>query len=177
MAKYLISFPSAAMVVPEGEWEEVGHDAHAVIEEAKAAGVCVFGGGIDEDVPPVLVSADGAVTEGGYPGRPDSTAASLCSSYRRARRRLRGPRVSRRPADATCRSAARTSSRKPAARCSPATSPRDGVGITLEGHRLARVAAGLAPGSHTLKPGPRSEAARGRTHVPHEVVGQATQAA
>jgi len=51
MAKYLISFPSAAMVVPDGEWEAVGRDAHAVIDEAKAAGVYVFGGGIDEAVP------------------------------------------------------------------------------------------------------------------------------
>ena len=67
MAKYLISFPSAAMVVPDGEWETVGRDSHAVIDEAKAAGVYVFGGGIDEDVPPALVSADGAVAEGGYP--------------------------------------------------------------------------------------------------------------
>ena len=63
MAKYLISFPSAAMVVPEGEWEAVVRDSHAVIDEAKAAGVYVFGGGIDENVPPVLVSADGLVTE------------------------------------------------------------------------------------------------------------------
>ena len=70
MAKYLISFPSAAMVVPDGEWEAVGRDAHAVIDEAKAAGVYVFGGGIDENVPPVLVSADGAVAEGGYPWAP-----------------------------------------------------------------------------------------------------------
>src|SRR5438552_4326839 len=61
MAKHLISFPSAAMVVPDGEWEAGGRDAHAVIDEAKAAGVYVFGGGIDEDVPPVLVSADGTV--------------------------------------------------------------------------------------------------------------------
>jgi len=60
MAKYLISFPSAAMVVPAGELETVGRDASAVIDEAKAAGVYVFGGGIDEDVPPVLVSADGS---------------------------------------------------------------------------------------------------------------------
>ena len=66
MAKYLISFPSKAMVVPEGEWEAVGRDAHAVIDEAKAAGVYVFGGGIDEDVPPALVSADGKVVAGGY---------------------------------------------------------------------------------------------------------------
>ena len=70
MAKYLISFPSAAMVVPDGELDEVGRDAHAVIEEAKAAGVYVFAGGIDEDVPPVLVSAYGAVAEGGYPWAP-----------------------------------------------------------------------------------------------------------
>jgi hypothetical protein len=70
MAKYLISFPSAAMVVPDGEWGAVGRDAHAVIDEAKAAGVYVFGGGIDEDVPPILVSADGAVAMGGYPWAP-----------------------------------------------------------------------------------------------------------
>lgn len=70
MAKYLISFPSAAMVVPDDEWEAVGRDAHAVIDEAKAAGVYVFGGGIDEDVPPALVSADGAVAAGGYPWAP-----------------------------------------------------------------------------------------------------------
>lgn len=70
MAKYLISFPSAAMVVPEGEWSAVGRDAHAVIDEAKAAGVYVFGGGIDEDVAPVLVSAEGVVAEGGYPWAP-----------------------------------------------------------------------------------------------------------
>jgi len=67
VAKYLISFPSAAMVVPDGEWEAVGREAHAVIDQAKAAGVYVFGGGIDEAVKPVRVSADGSVVEGGYP--------------------------------------------------------------------------------------------------------------
>jgi hypothetical protein len=70
MAKYLISFPSAAMVVPAGELEAVGRDAHAVIEAAKAAGVYVFAGGIDESVPPALVSADGTVAKGGYPWAP-----------------------------------------------------------------------------------------------------------
>lgn len=70
MAKYLISFPSAAMAVPESELEEVGRDARAIIEEAKAAGVYVFGGGINEDVPPVLVAADGTVAMGGYPWAP-----------------------------------------------------------------------------------------------------------
>lgn len=70
MAKYLISFPSAAMVVPAGEWEAVVRDSHAVIEEAKAAGVYVFGGGVDEAVPPVLVAADGTFAEGGYSWAP-----------------------------------------------------------------------------------------------------------
>jgi hypothetical protein len=70
MAKYLISFPSAAMVVPDGEWEAVVRDSHAVIDEAKAAGVYVFAGGIDEAVPPARVSADGAVAPGGYPWAP-----------------------------------------------------------------------------------------------------------
>jgi hypothetical protein len=37
MAKYLTSFPSAATVVPAGEWEVVVRDAHAVNDEAKAA--------------------------------------------------------------------------------------------------------------------------------------------
>ncbi|MFZ6721929.1 YciI family protein [Undibacterium sp. Ji49W] len=70
MAKYLISFPSAAMKVPDSEMEAVGRDAHAVIRETKEAGVYVFAGGIDETVPPVLVSANGAVAEGGYPWAP-----------------------------------------------------------------------------------------------------------
>lgn len=70
MAKYLISFPSAAMIVPVGEWEAVARDSHAVIEQAKAAGVYVFAGGIDERVAPVRVSAGGMITDGGYPGAP-----------------------------------------------------------------------------------------------------------
>jgi hypothetical protein len=70
MAKYLISFPSAAMKVPDKAWDEVVRDSHAVIEEAKAAGVYVFGGGIDESVSPLLVSATGATTEGGYSWAP-----------------------------------------------------------------------------------------------------------
>ncbi len=58
------------MKVPESEWEAVGRDAHAVIREANQAGVYVFGGGIDETVPPVLVSANASVAEGGYPWAP-----------------------------------------------------------------------------------------------------------
>lgn len=67
MTKYLISFPSAAMVVPQEEFEAVGDAARAVIAQAKAAGVYVFAGGINEDRAPVKVSADGSVAEGTYP--------------------------------------------------------------------------------------------------------------
>ena len=67
MAKYLISFPSSAMVLGPEEFRAAGIDAHAVVDEAKQAGVWVFGGGIDESVPPVLVDGDGTVTEGTYP--------------------------------------------------------------------------------------------------------------
>ena len=67
MTKYLISFPSGAMVFPAGDLQAVSDASHAVVQEAKDAGVWVFGGGIDESVPPVMVDADGTVTEGTYP--------------------------------------------------------------------------------------------------------------
>ena len=35
----------------------MGRDSHAVIEEAKADGLCVFAGGMDEAVSPTLVSS------------------------------------------------------------------------------------------------------------------------
>ena len=67
MTKYLISFPSGAMDVPADEFQAVADAAHAVVQEAKDAGVWVFGGGIDESIPPVMVDADGTVTPGTYP--------------------------------------------------------------------------------------------------------------
>ncbi len=67
MTKYLISFPASAMDVPAEELPAVADAAHAVIREAKQAGVYVFGGGINADVPPVRVAADGTVTNGTYP--------------------------------------------------------------------------------------------------------------
>ncbi|HEX9228730.1 MAG TPA: YciI family protein [Arthrobacter sp.] len=67
MTKYLISFPSAAMVFPEEELQDVSDASHAVVQEAKDAGVWVFGGGINESIPPVMVDGDGTVREGTYP--------------------------------------------------------------------------------------------------------------
>ncbi|GHF04283.1 YciI family protein [Pseudolysinimonas yzui] len=68
MTKYLISFPSDTMVLTDEEFPIVVADSHAVIEEAKAAGVYVFGGGVNEEVAPVLVTADGSVSSEINPG-------------------------------------------------------------------------------------------------------------
>ena len=69
MARYLISFPSSAMDhVPADELPAVGEAAHAVVREAMDAGVWVFGGGVAEDVDPLLVAGDGTATPGTYPG-------------------------------------------------------------------------------------------------------------
>ncbi|MDN3483722.1 YciI family protein [Arthrobacter sp. APC 3897] len=67
MTKYLISFPGSAMVFPKEDLPAVADAAHAVMQEAKDAGVWVFGGGIDESVPPVMVDGAGTVIEGTYP--------------------------------------------------------------------------------------------------------------
>ncbi len=72
MPRYLISFPSDAMShIPAGEFPAVGEAAHAVVREAMDAGVFVFGGGIAESVPPVMVAGDGTVTVGTYPQTAD----------------------------------------------------------------------------------------------------------
>jgi hypothetical protein len=68
MNHYLISFPSSAMShITDEDMPSVSESAHAVIREAKAAGVYVFGGGIDESVPPVMVTGEGKVSPGTYP--------------------------------------------------------------------------------------------------------------
>ena len=67
MAKYLISFPGSAMNISAEDMAAAGEAARAVIREAKAAGVYVFAGGINEDVAPQMVAADGTVTNETYP--------------------------------------------------------------------------------------------------------------
>ncbi|MGO4478631.1 transcription initiation protein [Massilia sp. 2TAF26] len=66
MTKFLISFPASAMDVPAEDMPAVSDAAHAVIREAKAAGVYVFGGGINAEVAPVVVAADGRCTSETY---------------------------------------------------------------------------------------------------------------
>ena len=72
MTRYLISFPGDAMGhIPEEEMPEVARAAHAVIDEAKDAGVYLFTGGLEKDVEPVMVAGDGTVTTGTYPQTKD----------------------------------------------------------------------------------------------------------
>ncbi|WP_321796871.1 YciI family protein [Caballeronia sp. J97] len=67
MTKFLISFPGSAMNIADEDMAAVSEAAHAVIREAKNAGVYVFGGGINGDVAPLMVAADGTVTNETYP--------------------------------------------------------------------------------------------------------------
>jgi len=68
MTRYLISFPGSAMAdIPAAEMPAVGEAAHAVVQEAMDEGVWVFGGGLAENVEPVLVAGDGTITAGTYP--------------------------------------------------------------------------------------------------------------
>lgn len=47
------------MDVPDEDMAAVGEAARAVIREAKAAGIYVFAGGINSEVAPIMVAADG----------------------------------------------------------------------------------------------------------------------
>ena len=68
MTRYLVSFPSRAMDhIPAEELLAVADAAHAVVREAMDEGVWVFGGGLAEDVDPVMVAGDGTITTGTYP--------------------------------------------------------------------------------------------------------------
>jgi hypothetical protein len=66
MTRYLISFDDGWMDFPEEELPDVAKAAHAVVEEAKDAGVWVFGGGLENQRASV-VATDGTVTDGPYP--------------------------------------------------------------------------------------------------------------
>lgn len=68
MTKFLISFPSEALVLAPEEFERASRESRAVIEAAKVAGVYVFGGGINEAVAPVRIRADGTSDPEPYPG-------------------------------------------------------------------------------------------------------------
>jgi hypothetical protein len=67
MTRYIISFAAHAMDhIPAEEIPAVAEAAHAVVDEARNAGVWVFGGGLERQKAS-LVAIDGTVTEGRYP--------------------------------------------------------------------------------------------------------------
>src|SRR6058998_1305160 len=69
MTRYLISFDDGAMTFPEEDLPDVAEAAHAVVQEAKDAGVWVFGGGLHSHEEVSVVATDGTVTDGPYPER------------------------------------------------------------------------------------------------------------
>lgn len=67
MPRYLISFDDGSMDhIPEGDLPAVGESARAVVREAKAAGVWIFGGGLQRQRSSI-VAADGTLTDGPVP--------------------------------------------------------------------------------------------------------------
>jgi hypothetical protein len=64
MPRYLISFDDGSMDhIPDEDWPTVGEASHAVVREAKAAGVWIFGGGVQRQQS-TIVATDGTVTVG-----------------------------------------------------------------------------------------------------------------
>jgi hypothetical protein len=66
MTQYLISFDDGDMVFPEEELPDVAKASQAVVQEARDAGVWVFGAGL-ESQRASIVATDGTVTDGPYP--------------------------------------------------------------------------------------------------------------
>lgn len=66
MTRYLISFDDGAMTFPEEDLPAVGEAAHAVLREARAAGVWVTGAGLQRQQASI-VGTDGSVVPGPFP--------------------------------------------------------------------------------------------------------------
>jgi hypothetical protein len=67
MPRYLISFDDGSMNhIPDEDWPAVGEASRAVVQEAKDAGVWIFGGGVVRQQA-TIVGTDGAVADGPVP--------------------------------------------------------------------------------------------------------------
>ncbi len=66
MPRYLISFDDGAMRFPREDLPDVAEASHRVVQEAKDAGVWVFGGGLVTQTASI-VATDGTVTDGPNP--------------------------------------------------------------------------------------------------------------
>ena len=83
MTHYLISFDEGAMTFPEEELADVAAAAHAVVQEAKDAGVFVFAGGLTDHEEASVMATDGTVTDGKL-GRQLATLGEQVVSFARA---------------------------------------------------------------------------------------------
>lgn len=89
MPRYLISFDEDSMDhIPGEDWPAVGEAAHAVVREAKAAGVWIFGGGVQRQQSSI-VATDGTVTDEPVP-ETKSVIGGFSIIEVRAGRRSRG---------------------------------------------------------------------------------------
>ena len=67
MPRYLISFDDGSMDhIADADLPEVGEAAHAVVRQAKAAGVWIFGGGVPRQQA-IIVATDGTTRAGPAP--------------------------------------------------------------------------------------------------------------
>jgi hypothetical protein len=67
MTQYMIAFNDGDMIFPEEELPDVAKAAQAVVQEAREAGVWVFGAGLEHHDVVSVVATDGTVTDGPYP--------------------------------------------------------------------------------------------------------------
>jgi hypothetical protein len=67
VTRFLISFDDGSMAhIPDSDWAQVGDDSHAVVREAKAAGVWIWGGGLLRQQA-TIVDPDGKAAPGPFP--------------------------------------------------------------------------------------------------------------
>lgn len=69
MPRYLISFNFGTMEITDADLPDVARAAHAVMDEARAAGVVVFAGGVGDPQHTTVVGRDGHAANGLPPGR------------------------------------------------------------------------------------------------------------
>lgn len=67
MTQYMIAFDDGDMVFPAEDLLDVAKASQAVVQEAREAGVWVFGAGLEHHDVVSVVATDGTVTDGPYP--------------------------------------------------------------------------------------------------------------
>lgn len=67
MPRYLISFDDGSMDhIPDADWRSVGEASRNVVRDAKAAGIWIFGAGVERQQS-AIVATDGVIKGGPVP--------------------------------------------------------------------------------------------------------------